>query len=441
MMNPTNGYDDDDRGPRVHDSKVNEMLAMEMESLHPGSTTVRRQQPRPQHHFFSQLWLLIKLHIESYPKIFSTIGLIALAFFMYMAVEWSKPPLARHQLNADYSAIKMDYNFKAAEIDHWCLFGGDNACSCEDFTEPIPREEKPGWAKAHELNKKRLKKDISYDVVLLGDDVIEEMNGSLLNLTIPDGKEIAADFEKYFGGDTGVAMGNFDALDGLALGIAGDSTSNLLWRLEHGEMYRNSKTKVWWISIGSNDLARGGCSEEATVLGILQVAELVAHQNAGARVVIQAILPRSLDGSLDLSPRTIPTANKIFGKRQKESSYAEEARKYLQLWPSIQHVNQQLREFAKNHSSIMYVDVNAMFVGSVTNALYKSEGVQIMKELMPKGDGRLSFEGHKVLHHAIFEKVLDIIRDEDELNEVLDEHGEDVVDVHTNEVVSKQNGS
>lgn len=120
MMNPANGTDDDNR--HVLEEKANEMLAMEMESLHPGSTTVRQRQPKPHYHFLSQLWLLVKLHIESYPKIFSTIGLIALAFFMYMAVEWSKPPLTRNKLSDDISSIHMDYDFKARHIDHWCLF-------------------------------------------------------------------------------------------------------------------------------------------------------------------------------------------------------------------------------------------------------------------------------------------------------------------------------
>ena len=265
-MTPTNGHADD-KGPRVNDT--NEMLSMEMESLHPGSTTVRKRQTQPSDHPLSQLWLLIKLHIESYPKIFSTVGLVALAFLMYMAVEWSKPSLSRHKVSMDYSDISLDYNFRAAQIDHWCLFvcfifsccamllarpnslfrtsfvvclfifdilvlsvflccvlrndlplnltqGGDNACSCEDFTEPIPRDEVPGWLDAHEANKKRWleESDPTFDVVFLGDDVIEELNGECLNAARPGGQQIAQDFQESF---------NSDGRKGLALGIAGDS--------------------------------------------------------------------------------------------------------------------------------------------------------------------------------------------------------------------------
>ena len=120
-MSPTNGHGDDDKGPRINDTNANEMLAMEMESLHPGSTTVRKQQTK-QAHVLSQLWILIKLHIESYPKIFSVVGLVGLALFMYIVVEWSKPPLARHKFTEDYSTVQADYDFKATQIDKWCLF-------------------------------------------------------------------------------------------------------------------------------------------------------------------------------------------------------------------------------------------------------------------------------------------------------------------------------
>ncbi|KAL7557717.1 hypothetical protein ACA910_018511 [Epithemia clementina (nom. ined.)] len=409
------------------------MFAMEMESLHPGSTTVRaRQQPKQQHQFFSQLWMLIKLRMESSPKIFSTIGLIALAFFMYIAVEWSKPPLARHEVKADYSNIQLDYDFKATQIDHWCLFGDDSACTCDDFSEPVPREEIKGWMEAHNANKKRYKAGGDYDIVFLGDDLIEELNGTWLNITAPAGVEIKENFIKTFGGENE----DKEQMEALALGIAGDSSSNLLWRIEHGELPDNIVSKVFWISIGSNDLAKGGCSEEATMLGILHVAEEVAVRNPYARVVIQGILPRSLDGSGFLVPHTVPTSSKIFGSKHTESYYSEEARKNLQLWPSIQNVNQQLWEFCKNHETIIYVDVNALFVGSVSNAIYRSKSVQIVSELMPRYDGRLSVLGHDRLNSVIIKELVNIIRENDDANDVVDQNGVDVIDEETGEIES-----
>ena len=203
-------------------------------------------------------------------------------------------------------------------------------------------------------------------------------------------------------------------------------------------------SKVWWINIGSNDLSRGGCSEEATVLGILRVAEEVMIRNPYSRVVIQGILPRSMDGSGNLAQESGGlSGNKLFGKRHSESYYAEEARKKMQLWPSIQAINNQLEEFCKDHPTIVYVDVNALFVGSVTNALFRSDKAQIVSELMPDYDGRLSPRGHDKLNKVINQELMNIILDEDDLNDIVDEKGNDVVDEDNNVVVpgKQQNGN
>ena len=210
----------------------------------------------------------------------------------------------------------------------------------------------------------------------------------------------------------------------------------MLWRINHGEVPDDVTAKVWWISIGSNDFARGGCSEEATVLGILHVAETIAGRFPEDRVVIQGILPRSMNGDGYLSPvYTSSSGGKhFFGKRQKDSFYADEARKNQQLWPSIQHVNRELMEFCKKHATIVYVDVNALFVGSVANALYKSKSVQIVSELMPRYDGRLSLQGHKKLHKVILDELYEIIEEENDANDVVDKDGNDMVNQDTNEI-------
>jgi len=92
-------------------------MEMEMESLQP--MPVRSSMQR---HPIDQLWMLLKLHIEYYPKISTTIALtlIVLAFFAIMSS--FQHPLARHRLAHDYSTIDRHYNFKASQIDHWCLF-------------------------------------------------------------------------------------------------------------------------------------------------------------------------------------------------------------------------------------------------------------------------------------------------------------------------------
>jgi hypothetical protein len=49
--------------------------------------------------------------------------------------------------------------------------------------------------------------------------------------------------------------------EGVALGIAGDTSPNVLFRLLHGEMPDYFQPKIWWLSLGNNDLGRTGVSE------------------------------------------------------------------------------------------------------------------------------------------------------------------------------------
>lgn len=111
--------------------------------------------------------------------------------------------------------------------------------------------------------------------------------------------------------------------DGVALGIAGDTCANVLWRLLHGEMPDNFNPKVWWLSLGMNDLARTKvrhilscafrlcfacdwpmanflflnfpklkqCSEEVVLIGILRIVEEIISTKPDAHVVINSLLP------------------------------------------------------------------------------------------------------------------------------------------------------
>ena len=54
--------------------------------------------------------------------------------------------------------------------------------------------------------------------------------------------------------------------EGVALGIAGDTSPNVLFRLLHGEMPDYFQPKVWWLSLGNNDLGRTGVRRNVVVL-------------------------------------------------------------------------------------------------------------------------------------------------------------------------------
>lgn len=59
----------------------------------------------------------------------------------------------------------------------------------------------------------------------------------------------------------------------------------------HGEMPENFNPRVWWISLGMNDLGRSQCSEEVVVIGILRVVEEIRMKKPNARIVINSLLP------------------------------------------------------------------------------------------------------------------------------------------------------
>ncbi|EEC42764.1 predicted protein [Phaeodactylum tricornutum CCAP 1055/1] len=192
----------------------------------------------------------------------------------------------------DHSNIKSVYDVKMGQIDHWCLKGDNDSCRCEDPLNPISRADHKSWVQAFKANRRLVKefqdpiKAATLDVAFLGESVIEEMDGRWMGRNRSAGlgnigKTFKAHFSKQKGG----------TLEGVALGIAGDTAPNVLWRLMHGEMTDYFNPKVWWIGLGMNDLSRMQCSEEVVVLGILRVVEEILEKKPNARIVINSLLP------------------------------------------------------------------------------------------------------------------------------------------------------
>jgi hypothetical protein len=169
------------------------------------------------------LMALIKLYMVYYPGITSFLAAIVVVVSVLSIALSFRKPITRNQLYHDYSKIDMHYNFQAAKVDHWCLWGGDAACTCDDFTTPLSREEKKGWVQTHAGNTKRIDVSKDYDVVFIGDEVAEGWNGEWLGRPgFPTGDALKTKdfFTNTFTKDGG---GEFE---GLALGIMGDDVSS-----------------------------------------------------------------------------------------------------------------------------------------------------------------------------------------------------------------------
>lgn len=101
------------------------------------------------------------------------------------------------------------------------LKGGDDSCHCDDFSEPMSREEKKGWLQSHHANVEKIDLSRQYDVVFYGDEMMQSWTGKWLNMPMitPDGARIARIWNQTF---TKAGGGDFE---GLALGIMGDVVS------------------------------------------------------------------------------------------------------------------------------------------------------------------------------------------------------------------------
>jgi len=248
------------------------------------------------------------------------------------------------------------------EIDEWCMF--DNFCGCVNPLEPHDKHTFEWWNKSMDFNLELIQNATSdLDVVILGDSITEQWNGRKNGTQKDDLIEIKKKFDGFFHKEQG------GKVDGLALGIAGDASSNLLYRLKNGEMPKSLNPKVWWLLIGTNDISDLECVEEIIELGIIRVVEEILYQKPNSTVVINGILPRtdSKDGYLITS-------------NDKESNNEEEAS--FDLWPSIEVINKKLQHFAAKIDNVKYVDSSDLFLGHLGNDFYKGQEKVVMKGLM-----------------------------------------------------------
>jgi len=141
----------------------------------------------------------------------------------------------------------------------------------------------------------------------------------------------------------------------LPLGIAGDKCPELLWRIQNGEMPEDLNPKIWWILIGINDLYQWGCSEEAIVIGVLQVVEEAYNKKPNSTIVINGILPSSR------------TKGKLGD-----------------IWNKIQNINKELKATCERYNRLFYFDASRIFLQVESIGEDDATGQDVIpKHLMP----------------------------------------------------------
>jgi beta-glucosidase len=135
---------------------------------------------------------------------------------------------------------------------------------------PVPRPD-DWWKQRNDSMNERVKKG-NVDLLMIGDSITHGWEG--------DGKEI---WKKYY-----------DKRNAVNLGIGGDCTQHVLWRLENGNIDGISP-KLAVIMIGTNNAGNIHGSAEDIVLGVKTIVEKLRKKLPNMKILVLGIFPRGED--------------------------------------------------------------------------------------------------------------------------------------------------
>ena len=142
----------------------------------------------------------------------------------------------------------------------------------ETAFDPAPRKKEYPWMslavwnQMHEANVKRAK-DGKIDLLFLGDSITQGWGGNA------------------------VWQKNYGPLNAANFGIGGDTTENVLWRIQNGEIDGISP-KVVVLLIGTNNFGLEGHQPDAVAKGIATLVETLRKKLPKTKVLLLAIFPR-----------------------------------------------------------------------------------------------------------------------------------------------------
>jgi beta-glucosidase len=153
-------------------------------------------------------------------------------------------------------------------------------------TKPAPRKE-ASWQNRQKSMNDRIKKG-NVDLLMIGDSITRGWEGS--------GKEV---WKKFY-----------EKRNAVNLGIGGDQTQHVLWRLDHGNI-DGVHPKLAVLMIGTNNV---GCGDpEEIAAGVRAIVEKLRTKLPEMKVLVLAIFPRGPDPK-DRGRIVNSTANEIIAK-------------------------------------------------------------------------------------------------------------------------------
>lgn len=154
-----------------------------------------------------------------------------------------------------------------------------------DAIKPVPRS--GGWMTRHEsFNARVAKGDV--DLVFIGDSITQGWEGR--------GKNV---WKKFYGDRKAVN-----------LGIGGDRTQHVIWRLDHGNL-AGIQPKAAVIMIGTNN--SGSNTPEQIAEGVEVIVRQLRKKTPETKILLLAVFPRGASKS-DKRRQVNEKANEMFAK-------------------------------------------------------------------------------------------------------------------------------
>jgi lysophospholipase L1-like esterase len=148
------------------------------------------------------------------------------------------------------------------------------AAPANPATTPRSRDGTPWWHARHEEKLARIRQG-HVDLLFLGDSIMQnwEQHGP------PDWKDFAPSWQHYYGDRNAVN-----------LGFKGDTTADLLWRIDHGEV-DGIHPRAAVILIGANNNGLMHSSAEQTLEGIAAILDQLHRRLPGTKLLLLSVLP------------------------------------------------------------------------------------------------------------------------------------------------------
>jgi lysophospholipase L1-like esterase len=190
-----------------------------------------------------------------------------------------------------------------------------------DAVVPAPRD--GGWMKRHESFNERVKQG-NVDLIFIGDSITQGWEGA--------GKKV---WEEHYAKRNAVN-----------LGIGGDRTQHVLWRLDHGNI-DGIKPKAAVIMIGTNN--SGSNTSEQIAAGITAIVEKLRTKLPETKILILGIFPRGEDNN-SKQRQVNAGANEIVKKLADDKTVfyldigpkflAEDGKLSREIMPDLLHLNE-----------------------------------------------------------------------------------------------------